>query len=123
VKIKLKFDYIILAFGAGYSSPIRYTRLKDDTLVQRKSLIKGFNKELKDNPNTNVLIVGGGYTSIELACAIKHKTQKEVTLITRSKTFCKAFNTKAQTLITKYMKETMKINVMTETTIDKLDQS
>lgn len=123
IAIKLKFDYIVIAFGAGYEAPIRYDINKDAELIKRKVVVEDFTKNLKNNDKTNILIVGGGYTSIELACALKHHTKKPVTLITRSNAFCKGFNTKAQELVLSYMKDKLSIDARTNTTIDQIDQS
>jgi pyruvate/2-oxoglutarate dehydrogenase complex dihydrolipoamide dehydrogenase (E3) component len=87
-------------------------------LIKRKETIGSFAKDLMSNEEAKVLVVGGGYTSIELACAIKHSTKRPVTLICRSAALCKTFNTKAQKLIPKYMTEILGIEVLLSTTLE-----
>ena len=76
-----------------------------------------------EQEDANILIVGGGYTSIELACAIKYTTNIPVTLATRSKSLCSSFNNKAQELIEKYVQEKLGITLLKETTIEDIDSS
>ena len=76
-KKKIKFDYLVIATGSSYPSPIKE---QDVVLsIQGKTLRKYHEKLEKAK---RILIAGGGIVGVELAAEIaEHYKDKEVTLV------------------------------------------
>ena len=78
----LRADYVVLATGSSYVSPIKAASDKPCSVEDRKKIIMAAHKKLASAPS--VLIVGGGTVGVELAAEIVGVwgKSKNVTIIT-----------------------------------------
>ena len=97
---KLKFDYLVLATGSGYSkvsglniiSTIKAIELKENFVRLRKA--------------KNVLIIGGGIAGVELAAEIATKYKnKKITLINKDSRLMPRQNRKASKYAEKFLRK------------------
>lgn len=76
-KKKIYYDYLIIASGSNYVSPIKE---ENTVLPQRAEHLKDASDKL--SKAKKVLIIGGGLVGVELAAEIaSHYTDKKITLI------------------------------------------
>jgi len=75
------YDYLVLATGSvtnfyGFNQHLENIHTLD-TLEKAELLKKKLKEQLKNNQEINIVIVGGGYTGIELACELRLLCKKE----------------------------------------------
>uniref|UniRef100_A0A7S3NGX0 FAD/NAD(P)-binding domain-containing protein n=1 Tax=Aureoumbra lagunensis TaxID=44058 RepID=A0A7S3NGX0_9STRA len=75
---KIRYDYLVIATGCGYATPIRPVESK---LESRLSSISKCKKKVADS--TSILIVGGGAVGVEMAAELAW-CGKKVTLATNA---------------------------------------
>ncbi|PIN92746.1 hypothetical protein COU54_05800 [Candidatus Pacearchaeota archaeon CG10_big_fil_rev_8_21_14_0_10_31_24] len=76
-KLRLKFDYLVICSGSGYSSPIKD---RDVVIATRGKNLLDKHRQLCEAKR--VLIVGGGLVGVELAGEIlDYYRDKEITLV------------------------------------------
>ncbi len=74
---KIKFDYLVIASGSKYSFPFKN---HDAVLIKRASELRSHSNELYNAKN--VLIIGGGFSGVELAGDIIIKyPEKNLTIV------------------------------------------
>lgn len=82
IEFKLKFDFLALSHGAKYSPPIHHSG-QISREEREKSIQDDYKLLKKSKKREKILIVGGGFVSVELAARLKYKTSHHITLITR----------------------------------------
>ena len=98
---KIKFDYLIIASGSRYNSPI-----KDPLILipERGSEIREYHDKLEKAKN--VAVVGGGLVGVELCAEIINKyPNKIITLVHSHKCLIERNCKRSQNYVEKYIRE------------------
>ncbi|MEK6945458.1 MAG: FAD-dependent oxidoreductase [Nanoarchaeota archaeon] len=91
-KKKLEFDYLIIASGSKYNSPIKDPKV---FVPQRGKEISEFSERIKEA--RSILIVGGGLVGVELSAEIATRCEKkEIMLIDAGKEILSRNNEKTR---------------------------
>ncbi len=97
---KIKFDYLIIATGSSYSSPI-----KDNViLASRANILRDYYEKLCKSKS--ILLIGGGLVGVELAAEISEKYKdKEICIVHSGKNLIERNNPKVMAYANKYLEK------------------
>jgi NADH dehydrogenase FAD-containing subunit len=101
---KLPADFVILATGSSYASPVKTSQLEASSVEKRREELARGNATLE--AASSVLVVGGGTVGVELAAEIvgKYRAAKKVTLVTPADRLLERMPEQAGKLALKWLK-------------------